>query len=55
MIKGKDIVITLGNTGAGKSTLLNSIIFGSDKLEFVKAENSNKLVIDQKKSLKNIC
>ena len=37
MIKGKDIVITLGNTGAGKSTLLNSIVFGSDKLELVKS------------------
>ena len=46
MIKGKDIVITLGNTGAGKSTLLNSIVFGPGQLELVKDNKANKFVID---------
>lgn len=32
MIKGEDIVITIGNTGSGKSTMLTSLIFGTDKL-----------------------
>lgn len=44
MIKGADIVISIGNTGSGKSTMLNSIVFGIDKL--METGNGRKKVIE---------
>ena len=32
MIKGEDIVVSIGDIGSGKSTILSSLNFGADKL-----------------------
>lgn len=32
-VKGRDLVLLIGNTGSGKSTMLTSLVFGPDQLE----------------------
>lgn len=52
LIRGKDIVLCLGNTGTGKTTLLNSLIYGPESLQIV--EIKEKVKIKKGKTKENI-
>ena len=43
-IKGRDLVIAIGNTGCGKSTLIQALLFGADSLKEFTNDRGRKVI-----------
>ena len=51
-VKGKNVIITLGDTGSGKSTMLSSLLHGPENLEAKQTSEVTKLKSGKKKEVK---